>query len=261
MTQYATIERIVRTQIWSSGGGVQSTAIAALIVQGKLPKPDLAVISDTERELSTTWAYMDAVTRPALLGVGVVLHRVKKSRYATVDLYGGKGKDALLIPAFTTQEGEIGKLPGFCSNEWKLRVVQRWATKEHGVKAVTLWMGISTDEQGRASIPTGKWQKRYPLIELGMSRADCFAVVEKMGWPKPPRSSCWMCPNHREGEWAWQQAAAPQDHRKAVHFEQEIRRRDPHIWLHHSAKALGDVVFDEKEDVMSGNCQTGLCFV
>lgn len=251
-----------RTQIWSSGGGVQSTAIAALIVQGKLPKPDLAVISDTERELSTTWAYMDAVTLPALASVGVTLHRIKKSQYATVDLYGGKDKNSLLIPAFTTKSGEIGKLPGYCSNEWKLRVVQRWATREHGVKAVTLWMGISTDEAKRASIPTGNWEKRYPLIELNLSRADCFAVVEAMGWPEPPRSSCWMCPNHHESEWLWQRMAAPQDHRKALVFDREIRKRDPHAWLHPSGQPLDGVEFSEKNEVMSGkNCQTGLCFV
>jgi hypothetical protein len=253
---------MTRTQIWSSGGGVQSTAIAALIVQGRLPKPDLAVIADTERELSTTWAYMEATTLPALASVGVTLHRVKKSTYATVDLYGGKNKDSLLIPAFTTQESEIGKMPGFCSNEWKLRVVQRWARHEHGVKAATLWMGISTDEQKRASIPTGKWQKRYPLIELNLSREDCFSVVREMGWPEPVRSSCWMCPNHREDEWLWQQKAAPADHRKAVYFEREIRRRDPHVWLHPSAMPLDHVEFNEQEDVMFGkNCQSGLCFV
>jgi hypothetical protein len=40
-----------RRRLWSSGGGTQSTAIAVLILQGRLPKPDLAVIVDTEREL------------------------------------------------------------------------------------------------------------------------------------------------------------------------------------------------------------------
>ena len=252
----------MRTQIWSSGGGVQSTAIAALIVQGKLPRPDLAVISDTERELSTTWDYMDAVTLPALASVGVTLHRVKKSKYATVDLYGGEDGKSLLIPAFTTQGDEVGKLPGFCSNEWKFRVVQRWATREHGVTAATLWMGISTDEDSRASFPTGKWEKRYPLIELNRSRADCLAIVASMGWPEPPRSSCWMCPNHREGEWAWQQKAAPADHRKATLFDQYIRKRDPNIWLHPSATPLDGVTFDPANEVMFGkSCQTGLCFV
>jgi len=251
-----------RTQIWSSGGGVQSTAIAALIVQGRLPKPDLAVISDTERELSTTWAYMDAVTLPALASVGVTLHRVKKSKYATVDLYGGKDGNSLLIPAFTTQGEDIGKLPGFCSNEWKLRVVQRWARKEHGVKAATLWIGISTDEQQRVFMPLGKWEKHYPLIDLNFSRADCIAIVESVGWPEPPRSSCWMCPNHREGEWLWQENAAPQDHRKAIVFDREIRKRDPHAWLHPLAQPLSEVKFDIKNEVMFGkSCQTGLCFV
>lgn len=252
----------MRTQIWSSGGGVQSTAIAALIVAGKLPKPDLAVIADTERELSTTWAYMEAVTIPALKNVGVQLHRVKKSKYASVDLYGGADKKSLLIPAFTTHSGDIGKLPGFCSGEWKLRVVQRWANAEHGVEAATMWMGISTDEMGRASLPSGKWWKRYPLIELNMSRADCFRVVEEAGWPEPPRSSCWMCPNHREDEWLWQSVAAPQDHRKAVVFDLEMRKKDPHAWLHPSAQPLGEVKFDVANEVMFGKgCQTGLCFV
>jgi len=252
----------VRTQIWSSGGGVQSSAIAALIVQGKLPKPDLAVIVDTERELSTTWTYMDSVTAPALAAVGVTLHRVKKSRYATVDLYGGADGNSLLIPAFTTQGDEVGKLPGYCSNEWKFRVVKRWATVEHNVKAATLWMGISTDEPNRASFPTGKWEKRYPLIDLNRSRGDCLAIVAAIGWPEPPRSSCWMCPNHREGEWLWQESAAPADHQKAIMFDKEIRKRDPHAWLHPSATPLGEVQFDPANEVMFGKgCQTGLCFV
>ena len=61
-----------RTQLWASSGGVQSAAIAALIVQGHL-RPDLAVIIDTEREQSTTWEYMDEVITPALASVGVTL--------------------------------------------------------------------------------------------------------------------------------------------------------------------------------------------
>lgn len=242
---------------------MQSTAIAALIVMGRLPKPDLAVISDTERELSTTWAYMDAVTAPALASVGVTMHRVKKSRYATVDLYGGADGNTLLIPVFTNQGDDIGKLPGYCSNEWKKRVIQRWATIEHGVKAAMQWIGISTDEAGRATAKSnGKWATRYPLIELNMSRADCFATIEDIGWPLPPRSACWMCPNQHESEWIWQRLAAPQDHQKAIVFDREIRKRDPHAWLHPTAKPLGDVEFDEENEVMFGkSCQTGLCFV
>ncbi len=251
----------MRTQIWSSGGGVQSTAIAALIVRGDLPKPDLAVIADTEREMSATWEYMDNVTAPALASVGVFVHRVKKSQYATVDLWGGADKNTLLIPAFTDQSGEHGKLPTLCSTEWKLRVIQRWATKEHGVKAATMWMGISTDELSRASLPKGKWQKRYPLIEKQMNRGDCQALIKRMGWPDAPRSSCWMCPNHKEVEWRWERDTVPRDFAKAIHFEREIQKRDPHVWLHNECRPLDQVDFDERNEVMFGSCDSGLCFV
>ena len=61
----------MRTQIWNNGGGTQSAAIAALLVTGILPKPDLAVIADTGRERSSTWDYLNAYVSPALASVGV----------------------------------------------------------------------------------------------------------------------------------------------------------------------------------------------
>lgn len=55
-----------RTELWSYGGGTQSAAIAALIVAGRLPRPDAVVIADTERERSTTWRYLEEVVAPTL---------------------------------------------------------------------------------------------------------------------------------------------------------------------------------------------------
>ncbi|MEY4417342.1 MAG: hypothetical protein RIQ53_4635, partial [Pseudomonadota bacterium] len=147
-----------RTQLWSSGGGVQSAAIAALIVQGHL-RPDLSVIVDTEREQSTTWAYHDEVIVPALAAVGVVLHRVRKSEFEPRDLYAGKDDDTLLLPVFTDQGGDVGKLPTYCSSYWKREVVKRWANAQ-GVTAVDKWLGISVDEASRAKSSKGKWCNR-----------------------------------------------------------------------------------------------------
>lgn len=236
-------------------------AIGELIAQGKLPKPDLAVIVDTERERETTWRYLDHWTRPRLREIGVEIHRVPKSLYATVDLWGGADGNSLLIPAFTNQSGEIGKLPTLCSNEWKLRVLQRWATKEHGVRQATLWMGMSTDELERVKFPQGKWQKRYPLVELKMSRGDCIAFIFRSGLPMPSRSSCWMCPNHREDEWRDERDNTPRDFANAVWLEREIQKRDPHAFLHSECKPLDQVNFDPRNEVMFGGCDSGMCFV
>lgn len=250
-----------RTQIWSSGGGTQSAAIAALIVLGELPKPDLAVIVDTEREQSTTWKYMDEVITPALAKVGLVLHRVKKSEFATVDLYGGADGETLLMPVFTNQSGEIGKLPTYCSNEWKTRVVRRWATAQ-GCKQADIWLGISADEKHRLKSGKGKWGYKHPLVARGMNRNNCeILVVERMGWPKPPRSSCWNCPNHLQAEWRDIKENKPTDWSEAVKFDHEMRQIDPHAFLHPDCVPLDQADLSDKNGVLFQHCDSGMCFV
>jgi hypothetical protein len=259
-----------RTQIWNSGGGTQSSAIAALIVMGEIEAPDLAVIVDTGREKSTTWEYLDRWVIPALKNVGVTLHRVAKEEYATVDVFGGKDKDTLLIPAYTNQSGEIGKLHTYCSGEWKRDVVRRWATKEHNVKAVDNWIGFSIDEIGRAvrtqkAVKSqGKWRTRFPLIDRGMNRGNCVALVKKIGWPPPPRSSCWMCPNQQMTEWR-DVKRDPRDWPKVIEFEKMIQIRDPNAWLTSQAVPIEQADFDDVNEVLfgrdSGGCESGNCFI
>ena len=260
----------MRTQIWNNGGGTQSAAIAALIVTGKLPKPDLAVISDTGYEKSPTWDYLYRHIVPALESVGVTMHRVKSADYATKGLYGGKNDETLLIPAFTTEGGDIGKLPGYCSGEWKRDVVRRWATKEHGVTAATNWLGYSTDEMGRAykskhsTKAQGKWQVDFPLIGLGMNRGNCAHLALEVLGALPPRSACWMCPNQTMEEWRGTMADN-RDRPKVIRFDRGIRKRDPHVWLTDQAVPIDKADFDDANEVMfgrdGGGCESGMCFV
>lgn len=246
----------MRTQIWSSGGGTQSTAIAALICQGALPRPDLSIIVDTERESSTTWDYLDRFVMPALVEAGVTLHRIAKSQYATVDLMRN---DDVLIPAFTTESGQIGKLPTFCSNEWKRRVMQRWAS-EQGVQLADIWIGFTIDELKRVTTPVGKWQHKYPLIERRMTRGDCIAMVKRMGWPEPPKSSCYMCPNKGREGWKWLKQNAPSDFAKAVEFDIKLRDIDENLWLSENGIPLGEDDFSGEDDMFTGRCDSGMCF-
>lgn len=249
-----------KRQLWSSGGGVQSSAIAALICQGKLPKPDLAVIADTGREYSPVWDYMSNVVQPELRKVGVELH-VAGHDLATVDLWSGADGNALLIPAFTDKAGRRSKLPKYCSQEWKARVVQRFARK-HGINDADQWIGFTIDEMERMRVYRHgqKWQHVYPLIDLRMSRGDCMSEIERLGWPPPPRSACWMCPYRSDQEWMLMKQEAPQDFERAKRLEQEIRERDPNAYLHRSCKPLGEVEFDDQPDLFSKPCNSGGCF-
>ena len=84
--------------VWSYGGGTQSAAIAVLILQGKLPRPDVAVIADTGRELSTTWDYQAEVVAPALESIGLPVQNIGTD-YKRYDLM--KSGHTALIPAYT----------------------------------------------------------------------------------------------------------------------------------------------------------------
>lgn len=251
---------MTRTQVWASGGGVQSAAIAALIVLGRLPKPDLAVIVDTEREQSTTWEYMEQVISPALKAVRLELHRVLKSEYEQRDLHSSTG--TLLLPVYTTKNGEVGKLTNYCSSYWKREVIKRWANAQ-GVKLAETWLGISVDEMRRIQADRGnKWKNRYPLIELGLNRGQCEGLVMAMGWPKPPRSSCYQCPNHTQVEWRDIRDNKPADWQAAVKFDRELRLLDPHAFIHSDAVPLDQANLDDANGVLFDHgCQSGYCFV
>lgn len=245
---------------------MQSCAIAVLILQGRLPRPDFAVIADTEREKDSTWQYLDGVVAPEFRSIGIEIHRPKKSEYAYKhdDLWSG---DTLLIPAFTTENNRVSKLSGYCSKWWKKNVVHNFLRREHGVTPANMrnWIGFSTDESSRASRMMAS--KDYlagriwlPLIEdVRLSRAECIQTVEKFGWPTPPRSSCWMCPNAGDDEWREIKTNRPNEFEAACKLDEEIRKRDPHMWLHRSAKPLREV------DMSGGNqqefCHDGLCFL
>lgn len=260
----------MRTQIWNNGGGTQSAAVAALIVTGKLPKPDLAVIADTGREKSATWDYHDRYIVPALASVGVTMHRVRKEDYATKDLFGGADGKTLLIPAYTTQGAEVGKLSSYCSGEWKRDVVRRWASRSHGVKAATNWIGYSTDEMGRAhkaqhaTKEQGKWRVDFPLINLGMNRGDCSHLALQVLGALPSRSSCWMCPNMQMEEWR-DVMADERDRPKVIQFDRDMRKADPHAWLTDEAVPIDQANFEDSNEVLFGRergaCDSGMCFV
>ena len=249
-----------KKQVWSSGGGVQSTAIAAMICAGKLPKPDLAVIADTGREYTPVFEYINAVVIPALWRSGVELHIAPHS-LATVDLWSGKDGDTLVIPAFTDQAGQRGKLPKYCSQEWKTRVVQRFC-RQHGITDADQWIGFTIDEMERMRVyrEGASWQHVYPLIDARMTRGDCLALIERMGWPPPPRSACWMCPFRSDDEWRLMLDESPGDFQLAVDFERAAQKRDPNVFLHRSCKPLDTVDFEGEPDLFSKPCNAGGCF-
>ena len=242
------------TEILSYGGGTQTVAMCVLVAQGKLPKPDYVIAADTGREMPTTWEYADTYMRSLLASVGLELH-IAGHELATVDLYAAN--DDILIPAYT----DTGKLPTFCSDKWKARVVRSYARQVLGTGTdLVNWIGFSMDEVRRCTDDPGR---RYPLIELMLTRADCEYLIEQAGLPLPRKSRCWMCPHQHNAEWREVRADAAL-WAQAIELDQEIRDNDERggVWLHVSRKPLeaADLDADDRREP-NRQCAFGLCFV
>ena len=242
------------TEILSYGGGTQTAAMCILVAQGKLPRPDYVIAADTGREMPSTWDYAAAYMRPLLASVGLTLH-IAPHTLATVDVYAGNGD--LLVPAYT----DTGKLPTFCSTEWKARVVHRYARQVLGCGTdLVNWIGFSLDEVNRIKGDDGR---RFPLVELMLTKADCEHVITAAGYPLPRKSRCWMCPHQHNAEWR-EVRADPDLWRQAIELDVELRENDERGggFLHAQRVPLEQAAIDANDRAEPNRqCAFGLCFV
>jgi len=248
-------DRKGRLQVLSSGGGTQSNCMIVLIAMGALPKPDLVLMSNTEREASNVFEYQKEFIKPICDKIGLEYVIVDKSDFTDVDVtYISKdGDETTLPPFFTEYNGRdkndlCSKQAGFCSSKWKSDVLNRYLNDRYGEKELTkrgvdYWIGMSFDERSRVKYPAGKWQRRYPLFEAQILREQSIKIVQDYGLPKPPFSACWMCPNRHDDRWLWMKENVPQDFAAAVKFEKEMQVKFPWLWLHRAGKPLDTLDF------------------
>ncbi len=246
--------------IFSYGGGTQSIAMSILIAQGKLPTPDMIIFADTGDEATETWEWMYERVQPLLARTIYRAIHIASHSWATVDTYGKNGD--LLMPAYT----QAGKLPTFCSQEWKTYVVRRYL-RSWSVDRCDMWMGMSTDEIRRLKQSDVKWiTNRYPLClgyGIAMNRMECAKLVRDTFGLEPPKSSCVYCPHRRDPQWQRLKVFYPADFAKAVAKDKQIRANDQMggVWLHESRIPLDEIDFTKQSDQLELiPCESGICW-
>lgn len=213
--------------VFSCGGGVQSTACLVLAAQGKIPyKTFIFANVGDQAESPATIQYIANVLKPfaAKHGINWVdvawVDRTGRQRDLLIDLY--EQKRSINIPAYMP-----GGMPGNrkCTESFKIKPIAKWI-KEHAPNC-TLGKGISTDEPHRAtpSRESDGYKSAYPLIELGISRADCLQIAREAGIPQPPKSSCWFCPFKTTNQWITMRREQPELFSKAVELEKVLQQR------------------------------------
>lgn len=216
----------------SLGAGVQSTALALLAAQGVTPTYDVAIFADTGWEPAAVYAHLDRVEAEVLEPAGIPLHRVSSGNIRS-DALDPAHRFASMPLFVKNKDGGNGMARRQCTSEYKLRPIKAEIRRRLGYVHpapvpkgvhVVQSIGISTDEIGRAKDSgIGYLKSVFPLLDLGMSRADCDRYLKSRGWTSVEKSACIGCPFHGNAQWRHLRANAPEEWQDAVDFDHQIR--------------------------------------
>lgn len=242
--------------ILSLGAGVQSSALALMAAKGEItPMPEAAVFSDVGAEPQSVYDYLDYLETQLPFPV----YRVMEKDGLLEDVKRGVSGKRCSNPPFHT---ETGILMRTCTVDFKIRPIIRktkeiagWQGRKPKEPIVTTWIGISLDEIQRMKESRESWiEHRFPLIEKRIHRYQCEKWIVENGYEKPPRSACWFCPYHSNKEWRRLKDEEPDEFKKAVELDKEIRNgvynTKQKLYLHKDRVPLDEV--DLSTDIERG---------
>lgn len=269
----------------SYGGGVQSTALLVLAAEGKLRDImggdiDAALFSNTgdDSEHPATLEFVRNIAIPWAAERGITIHELKRhTKDGEVETLWGRAthpdKRSLPIPVRLSNGAPASR---HCTVDFKIKVLQKWI-KQNGATAddpAVVAVGISTDEFQRANNKSdAAFERRvFPLLNLGLSRADCEVIIKKSGLPVPPKSSCFFCPWHSRLTWAEMRRDEPELFEKSAQLEDILHEKadrfghkrayltDRLVPIREAIPAAGATLFDSM-DFNGGECDSGVCWV
>lgn len=265
--------------IISLGAGVQSSTLALMAKHGELETPKSAIFADTGNEPASVYKWLDYlvplltfdVRRVRRVGPTLAAAATERRISRRGNLY-----TKFAVPAFMKDiDGKQGIMNRQCTEAFKIRIIQREirairkelaGSRRADQPHVMQWIGISTDEAHRMKDSgTPYITNIYPLIEAGLSRADCISWTRRKGYPDPPRSSCLFCPFHSDDEWIRLRDDEPAAFADAVKFERDYQAANVGVmrcspWLHRSMIPLDQVEFKQGPGGRGNEC-AGVCGV
>lgn len=233
------------TIVLSFGGGSQSSALLALILQDKIERPDYVIFSDTGSEMPHTYNFIEDKVKPECEFAGLEFVTVTNEEKGPLYLAYSE-RDSLPI---------VGSK--LCTSEWKRRPILRYIKERLGYgpnerappNSVTQWLGISTDERSRVSSASPLWiPTAYPLLERHLSRDDCHRINQEFWGMKPLKSSCFMCPYQPVKDWQYLRLNEPDLFQLAKDMEIRAIERTGHGFFNDKTFTLNRLDFNRTLD-------------
>lgn len=272
-------------RIYSFGAGTQSIAVMVAQAQGLLKTPyDYFVWADVghDSEDPRVHEYMNDYVIPYCRAHDIAMVRVAKKRFGVEDTVlksAIRNNRSVPIPV-RMANGSPGNRS--CTYEFKVKQVDNWCRK-HGLSHVTIGIGFSIDESGRAASKNTHFKpynpstqknvlfKRYdfPLFDMGFTRHQSIRLVENAGLPTPPNSACWFCPFKHRVQWIEDKKHRPNIVQNAAYVEAIVNKKRAAMgrddaYIHPSTggsmKLLPHAIGDQLS-LFEETCESGYCGV
>lgn len=202
----------------SLSGGKDSTAMLLRMIEEHMPI-DLILFCDTGMEFEGMYHHLEKLEK----FIGRPITRLK-SEYSFQQLlfdYHPKRKN----PALFDKVGFSwpGPQSRWCTAMLKTRLIKKYLRDLKADHTIVQYIGIAADEPHRMH------DEHYPLVEWGMTEADCLAYCKARGFDWDGlydifhRVSCWCCPLQSLDELR----------KLRKHFPllwAELRQMDSHTW-------------------------------
>ena len=196
----------------SWGAGVNSTAIIALHILGKLEGEPEIVLANTGGELPETYEYIEtvsAILKASAWTVTILSSRTHKELYVP----SAAGRDLYDYLWHYRMIPSVKRRP--CTYRYKMEPLKRYAAGRAAM------VGMCADEKHRMR-STGWPPHLYPLRDY--SRADCVELIEEAGLPQAHKTGCWFCTFQRKAGWLALYDDHPDLFQRAVELESQARR-------------------------------------
>ncbi|WP_298021101.1 hypothetical protein [uncultured Dysosmobacter sp.] len=239
-------------KILSCGAGMQSTALALMSCENsfakekKLPIPypavpiyDLVVFCDLGLEPPWVKRQVEFI-RKACESAGIPFKVLDSPLYKDFMKNFGERR-TISIPWWTLgEDGHKSRMPRNCTIDYKVEMISkffRWEVlgykkgqrlRDEDKKAHEMHMGFSAEEARRCKeSPNPMFINKFPLVEMGLVRADNYAYIKDVWGLETRASACTFCPFHKNYFFQYLKKNLPEEYRRLVEVDELLRDKNP----------------------------------
>ena len=247
---------------------MQSTALALMACENAknpctpwplVPIYDVVIFCDLGREPPWVKDQME-FTRRTCEWAGIKFAVLDSPLYSDFLQNFGERR-TISIPWWTIRDdGHKSKMPRNCTIDYKVELISkyvRWELlgykkgqrlRDEDRKAHEMHMGFSAEESRRCKEnPNPMFINKFPLVDMGFTRADNFAYIKDVWGLETKASACTFCPFHRNQFFAYLKDEEPEEYGRLLKVDELLRDKNPKppmdsdLFISRSRKRIADL--------------------